>query len=290
MRGILLAGGAGTRLKPLTLVASKQLLPVYNKPMVYYPLSLLMLAGIRETLVITTPEEQPRFQALLGDGRRWGIELSYATQSAPRGIAEALLIGAGFARGEPVCLVLGDNILYGHDLTRLLRDAAAKPAGATVFCHPVRDPQRYGVVELDAAGRAMTLVEKPREPRSNLAVIGLYMLDGQAAAQAAAIQPSARGELEIIDLLGRYLAAGRLEVVELGRGFAWFDAGTPDSLLETAEFVRTVEHRQGLPIACLEEVAFRMGYIDRAQLRRLADELGDIDYGRYLPALLAQSR
>jgi len=289
MRGILLAGGAGTRLKPLTLVASKQLLPVYNKPMVYYPLSLLMLAGIREILVITTPEEQPRFQALLDDGSRWGIELSYATQAAPRGIAEALLIGADFARGEPICLVLGDNILYGHDLTRLLRDAAGN-RGATVFCHPVRDPQRYGVVELDPAGRPLSLVEKPREPRSSLAVIGLYMLDGRAAAHAAAIAPSARGELEITDVLGRYLAAGELGVVELGRGFAWFDAGTPDSLLETAEFVRTVEHRQGLPIACLEEVAWRMGFIDRAQLRRLADELGGIEYGRYLPALLAQAR
>ncbi len=289
MRGILLAGGAGTRLRPLTLVASKQLLPVYNKPMIYYPLSLLMLAGIRETLIITTPEEQPRFQALLGDGARWGLSLSYATQSAPRGIAEALLIGADFAQGEPLCLVLGDNILYGHDLTRLLRDAAANP-GATVFCHPVRDPQRYGVIELDAAGRPVSLVEKPTAPRSNLAVIGLYMLDGQAAAQAAAITPSARGELEITDVLQRYLAAGQLGVVELGRGFAWFDAGTPDSLLETAEFVRTVEHRQGLPIACLEEIAWRMGFIDRAQLQRLADELGSIDYGRYLPALLAQGR
>ena len=289
MRGILLAGGAGTRLKPLTLVASKQLLPVYNKPMIYYPLSLLMLAGIRETLVITTPEEQPRFRALLGDGSRWGLSLAYATQDQPRGIAEALLIGADFARGEPVCLVLGDNILYGHDLTRLLRGAAGN-GGATVFCHPVRDPQRYGVVELDGAGRPVSLVEKPREPRSNLAVIGLYMLDGTAAAQAAAIRPSARGELEITDVLQRYLDAGQLGVVELGRGFAWFDAGTPDSLLETAEFVRTVEHRQGLPIACLEEIAWRMGFIDRAQLERLADELGSIEYGRYLPALLAQAR
>jgi glucose-1-phosphate thymidylyltransferase len=289
MRGILLAGGAGTRLKPLTLVASKQLLPVYNKPMIYYPLSLLMLAGIREILLITTPEEQPRFRALLGDGSRWGLTLDYATQDQPRGIAEALLIGASFARGEPLCLVLGDNILYGHDLTRLLRGAAGN-SGATVFCHPVRDPQRYGVVELDGARRPVSLVEKPKEPRSNLAVIGLYMLDGTAAAQAAAIRPSARGELEITDVLQRYLAAGRLDVVELGRGFAWFDAGTPDSLLETAEFVRTVEHRQGLPIACLEEIAWRMGFIDRAQLQRLADELGGIEYGRYLPALLAQAR
>ncbi len=289
MRGILLAGGAGTRLKPLTLVASKQLLPVYNKPMIYYPLSLLMLAGIRETLIITTPEEQPRFRALLGDGSRWGLSLDYATQDQPRGIAEALLIGGDFARGEPLCLVLGDNILYGHDLTRLLRGAAGN-RGATVFCHPVRDPQRYGVVELDGAGRPVSLVEKPKEPKSNLAVIGLYMLDGAAAAHAAAIRPSARGELEITDVLQRYLAAGELGVVELGRGFAWFDAGTPDSLLETAEFVRTVEHRQGLPIACLEEIAWRMGFIDRAQLQRLADELGGIEYGRYLPALLAQAR
>ncbi len=289
MRGILLAGGAGTRLRPLTLVASKQLLPVYDKPMIYYPLSLLMLAGIREILVITTPQEQPRFQALLGDGSDWGLRLSYAIQPLPRGIAEALLIGRDFAAGEAVCLVLGDNILYGHDLVRLLREGVAR-VGATVFCHPVRDAQRYGVIELDAEGRPRGLVEKPSVPRSNLAVIGLYMLDGEAAAIAAGLTPSARGELEITDLLGHYLHAGRLQAVTLGRGFAWFDAGTPDSLLETSEFVRTVEHRQGLSIACLEEVAFRMGFIDRAQLVRLIERLGNSDYARHLPALLAGGR
>lgn len=286
MRGILLAGGAGTRLRPLTQVASKQLLPVYNKPMIYYPLSLLMLAGIREILIITTPEEQGRFRALLGTGDSWGLTLSYASQTAPRGIAEALIIGREFAAGEAVCLALGDNILYGHDLVRLLRESAARP-GATVFCHPVRDPERYGVVVLDGDGRPVSLVEKPDPPPSNLAVIGLYMLDGRAADFAAGLAPSARGELEITDLLRRYLESGDLEAVTLGRGFAWFDAGTPDSLLETAEFVRTVEHRQGLPIACLEEVAFRMGFIDRAQLARQIEVLGASEYARHLPALLA---
>lgn len=286
MRGILLAGGAGTRLRPLTRVASKQLLPVYNKPMIYYPLSLLMLAGIREILLITTPEEQARFRLLLGDGSAWGLRLDYAVQEAPRGIAEALLIGRDFVGGERVCLALGDNILYGHDLVRLLRDARDRP-GATAFCHPVRDPERYGVLTLGRDGRPAGLVEKPSQPASNLAVIGLYMLDARASDFAASLSPSRRGELEITDLLRCYLEAGELTAVTLGRGFAWFDAGTPDSLLETAEFVRTMEHRQGLPIACLEEVAFRMGFIDREQLSRLIDELGASEYARHLPALLA---
>jgi glucose-1-phosphate thymidylyltransferase len=280
--GILLAGGAGTRLHPLTRVVSKQLLPVYDKPMVYYPLTTLMLAGISEILLISTPEDQPHFARLLGDGRQWGLDLRYAIQTQPRGIAEALLIGAEFLAGRPSALILGDNIFYGDGLGSLLAAADARPAGATVFAYWVQDPERYGVVAFDAAFRPTSIVEKPKSPPSNYAVTGLYFYDEDAPRLAATVVPSARGELEITDLNRLYLERGGLHVERFGRGFAWLDAGTHDSLLESAQFIKVVEQRQGLKIACPEEVAFHKGFIDKAQLGRLAAPLANTAYGQYL--------
>jgi len=282
VRGILLAGGKGTRLYPLTLGVSKQLLPVYDKPMIYYPLSMLMLAGLREILVIFSPGDLPCFQSLLGDGSRWGVRFAYAEQCEPRGLAEALLIGREFARGEPVCLILGDNLFFGTGLWDELREAANLEHGAQVFAYPMRDPRQYGVIEFDAAGRALSLEEKPSRPRSRFAVPGLYFYDGQAAGIAAQIQPSARGELEITDVNRVYLERGELTVRQLGRGIAWLDAGTPEMLLHAANFVQAVEERQGLMIGCPEEVAYRMGFIGREELRQLADELRHTGYGEYL--------
>ncbi len=285
MKGIILAGGSGTRLYPLTLVVSKQLLPVYDKPMIFYPLTTLMLAGIREILVITTPDEVARFRALLGDGSQWGIRLSYATQAAPRGIAEAFIIGRDFIGDSRCALILGDNIFFGHGLVETLQRAARSTHPATVFCYWVRDPERYGVATFDSAGRALDIVEKPKEPKSNWAVTGLYFYDNRVPAIAANLAPSARGEIEITDINRAYLAAGELAVEKLGRGYAWLDTGTHDALLEAAEFVRTTESRQGLKIACVEEVAWRMGYIDTDQLLRLAAPLMKSGYGEYLVGL-----
>jgi glucose-1-phosphate thymidylyltransferase len=285
MKGIILAGGAGTRLHPLTLATSKQLLPVYNKPMIYYPLSVLMLAGIREILVITTPEDQPSFRRVLGDGGQWGVSFSYATQDAPRGLAEAFRIGADFIAGEPVCLILGDNIFYGHGVSGTVQQAAQLSHGALVFAYAVRDPQRYGIVEFDADGRAISLEEKPKQPRSPYAVPGLYFYDGQVVELAAQVQPSARGELEITDLNRIYMARGELRVAALGRGVAWLDAGTHASLLEASTFVQAVEHRQGMMIACPEEIAFVRGYIDADDVRRMGMALKN-EYGAYLLRLL----
>ncbi|MCE2981652.1 MAG: glucose-1-phosphate thymidylyltransferase RfbA [Betaproteobacteria bacterium] len=286
MKGILLAGGAGTRLHPATLAVSKQLLPVYDKPLVYYPLSTLMLAGIREVLLISTPQDTPRFQQLLGDGSRWGLSLSYAVQPRPDGIAQALLIGRSFLDDESCALVLGDNIFHGNDLTGVLAQAAARTTGATVFAYPVNDPERYGVVEFDAQGRALGLEEKPKAPRSRYAVTGLYFYDGQAPELAARLQPSPRGELEITDLNRVYLERGALEVVALGRGMAWLDTGTHDSLLEASQFIQTIEKRQGLKVACPEEIAWRQGWIDDASLEVLAGALGKSGYGDYLRGVL----
>jgi glucose-1-phosphate thymidylyltransferase len=286
MKGILLAGGAGTRLHPATLAVSKQLLPVYDKPLVYYPLSTLMLAGIREVLLISTPQDTPRFQQLLGDGSRWGLSLSYAVQPKPDGIAQALLIGRSFLDGQGCALVLGDNIFHGNDLTGLLAQAAARTTGATVFAYPVNDPERYGVVEFDDHGRALGLEEKPKAPRSRYAVTGLYFYDGRAPDFAARLQPSPRGELEITDLNRAYLDRGELEVVALGRGMAWLDTGTHDSLLEASQFIQTIEKRQGLKVACPEEIAWRQGWIDDAALAALAGALGKSGYGDYLRGVL----
>ncbi len=280
--GIILAGGSGTRLYPLTLTLSKQLLPVFDKPLIYYPLTTLMLAGVRDCLVITTPEHKEQFESLLGDGRQWGITLDYAVQAEPRGIAEALLIGEGFIAGRPSCLMLGDNIFFGHALRVDLARAARRTQGATVFGYRVADPERYGIVGFDAAGRVVSLEEKPAKPASSYAVTGLYFYDRDAVALAREVRPSARGELEITDVNRAYLAAGRLSVERLGRGYAWFDAGTPDSLLQAATFVRTIEERQGFQIACPEEVAYLMGWIDEEQVLRLAAPLAKNAYGRYL--------
>jgi glucose-1-phosphate thymidylyltransferase len=288
MKGILLAGGAGSRLHPATLAVSKQLLPVYDKPMVYYPLSTLMLAGIREVLLISTPQDTPRFQQLLGDGSRWGLALSYAVQPTPDGIAQALLIGRDFLAGEGCALVLGDNIFHGNDLTAMLSRAVTRSSGATVFAYPVTDPQRYGVVEFDAQGRALGLEEKPATPRSRYAVTGLYFYDGRAPELAAALKPSARGELEITDLNCAYLDRGELDVIPLGRGMAWLDTGTHDSLLEAGQFIQTIEKRQGLKLACLEEIAWRQGWIDNAALDVLARALGNSGYGDYLRSVLQE--
>ena len=289
MKGILLAGGAGTRLHPVTRAVSKQLLPVYDKPMIYYPLSTLMLAGIREVLVISTPHDLPRFRELLGDGQRWGLHLSYAEQPSPDGLAQAFHIGRDFLAGGPACLVLGDNLFYGHGLPDLLRRAAARTSGATVFGYRVHDPERYGVVAFDEAGRAVSIEEKPERPRSRYAVTGLYFYDDRVCDLAADLRPSARGELEITDLNRRYLETGDLSVELMGRGFAWLDTGTHDSLLQAGTFIQTIEARTGLKVACPEEIAFEQGWIDARQLAELADALAVSGYGKYLQRLLGDS-
>ena len=289
MKGIILAGGAGTRLHPVTLVFSKQLLPVYDKPLIYYPLSVLMLAGIRDILVITTPQDQAQFRMVLGDGAAWGVSLNYAVQTEPRGLADAFIVGREFVGSDRVALVLGDNMLYGAGLSEALEAAARRETGATVFAYQVTDPQRYGIVAFDRAGRATSIEEKPARPRSNWAVTGLYFYDNKVVDIAASVRPSARGEIEITDVNRAYLDAGELEVQKLGRGYAWFDTGTHDSLLEAAEFVRTIEHRQGWKIACLEEIAWRMGYIATEDLLREATRFDKNGYGAYLKSVAAES-
>ncbi|GMV31090.1 MAG: glucose-1-phosphate thymidylyltransferase [Rhodanobacteraceae bacterium] len=281
-KGIILAGGSGTRLYPLTQVVSKQLLPVYDKPMIYYPLSVLMLAGIRDVLVINTPHEQALFRQLLGDGSQWGLSISYAAQPSPDGLAQAYLIGADFVGTDPSCLILGDNIFYGHGFTDVLRRSAARTQGATVFGYYVHDPERYGVAEFDATGRVIGLEEKPAAPKSNYAVTGLYFYDGRAVDFARGLKPSPRGELEITDLNRCYLEDGSLMLEKLGRGYAWLDTGTHDSLVEASNYIETIENRQGLKVCCPEEIAFHNGWIDVAQLRTLARPLAKNGYGRYL--------
>ena len=281
-KGIILAGGSGTRLHPATLAISKQLLPVYDKPMIYYPLSTLMLAGIRDILIISTPQDTPRFEQLLGDGSQWGLRLQYAVQPSPDGLPQAFLIAESFLGGSPCALVLGDNLFYGHTLQGLLRKAAAQPGGACVFTYHVQDPQRYGVVEFDARGQVIGLEEKPAQPKSHYAVTGLYFYDAQVVALARRLTPSARGELEIMDLNRLYLEQGQLQVQPLGRGFAWLDTGTHDSLLDASQFIATIEQRQGLKVSCPEEIAWRMGWIDDAQLEGLARPLSKSGYGQYL--------
>jgi glucose-1-phosphate thymidylyltransferase len=288
LKGIVLAGGSGTRLQPMTRAISKQLLPVYDKPMVYYSLSTLMLAGVRDILVISTPHDLPLFQTLLGSGEQWGISLSYAAQARPEGLAQAFIIGAKFVDGSPSALILGDNIFYGHGLPRLLADAASRTVGATVFAYRVADPQRYGVVGFDGSGRAISIEEKPKIPKSSFAVTGLYFYDRQVVDIAANLRPSSRGELEITDVNRFYLERGQLSVELMGRGFAWLDTGTPDSLLAAANFVATLEKRQGFRIACPEEIAFNQGFIDRNQLEKLGTTLGTSDYAEYVRSLARQ--
>jgi len=287
-KGIILAGGSGTRLHPATLAVSKQLLPVYDKPMIYYPLSTLLLAGIRDILIISTPQDTPRFSQLLGDGSQWGINLSYAVQPSPDGLAQAFLIGANFIGNDLSALVLGDNIFYGHDFQSLLKNAMNREAGATVFAYHVHDPERYGVAEFDAAGRVLSLEEKPPAPKSNYAVTGLYFYDRQVVDLARELKPSPRGELEITDLNMLYLRQQALQVEIMGRGYAWLDTGTHDSLLEAGQYIATIEKRQGLKVACPEEICFRAGWIDAAQLERLAQPLAKNGYGKYLQNLLKE--
>jgi len=287
-KGIVLAGGSGTRLAPLTTAVSKQLMPVYDKPMIYYPLTTLMLAGLREVLIITTPQDQPAFKRLLADGSAWGMQISYAVQPSPDGLAQAFLIGSEFLADSPAALVLGDNLFHGHDLSLQLQATNSDTEGATVFAYPVRDPERYGVVEFDNQGRVLSLEEKPTKPLSRFAVTGLYFYDSSVVERARQVQPSARGELEITDLNRSYLEAGLLRVELMGRGMAWLDTGTPDSLHEAAAYIRTLEHRQGLKVGCPEEVAYRMGWIDAVQLEQLAQPLRKSGYGNYLLQVLEE--
>ena len=287
-KGIVLAGGSGTRLHPATLCVSKQLLPVYDKPMIYYPLSILMLAGIRDVLVISTPQDTSRFESLLGDGSRWGMNISYCVQPSPDGLAQAFILGRNFVGGQPSALVLGDNIFYGHDFAPLLKRASSRTVGASIFAYHVTDPERYGVVEFDATQRAISIEEKPKVPKSHYAVTGLYFYDEQVCDIAAGIKPSARGELEITEVNAQYLRQRQLDVEIMGRGFAWLDTGTHDSLLEAGQFIATLEKRQGLKVACPEEIAYRSGWIDAAQLEALAEPLRKNGYGQYLRALLVE--
>ena len=289
MKGIILAGGSGTRLHPVTQAVSKQLLPVYDKPMIYYPLSALMLAGIREILIISTPQDTPRFEALLGDGQDWGLQFQYAVQPSPDGLAQAFIIAKRFIGGDSCCLVLGDNIFYGHEFAHDLRSAASQTSGATVFAYPVNDPERYGVVEFDAQRRAISLEEKPRKPKSRYAVTGIYFYDNQVVGVAEGLKTSPRGELEITDVNRWYLERGQLRCEVMGRGMAWLDTGTHDSLLDASNFIFTLEHRQGLKVACPEEIAYRLGYINGEQLHALASRIGKSTYGDYLRQLLTET-